>query len=219
MSEKDDVIRATVLTFVRGQKMFTSVDISNYIKKDEGAWIRNREVQDWLHQNRNDPSLFGGYDTQMISVANGSVTAQLYLPQGEDPDTYADRNQRAMSPAEVAAVRTQGKQIVAPGPSTQAAPRTSLKASGTPSDPNIIMVRTISSYERLKIPADLVRRIGWKPGDSVDSTKIKTAGHLPKRLRVNADYRVSIPRSAVNWTGCALKVMLTRNNEVMFDKA
>ena len=85
-----------VTDFCSQNLMFTSVDISNSIKKD-GKWIYNSEVAGWLRRNL----LFRrqSYAKTTISVTNGVAT--LYHPIGADTDEYTDRNQHALTPVEV----------------------------------------------------------------------------------------------------------------------
>lgn len=61
--------------------------------------------------------------------------------------------------------------------------------------------------------------MGYKPGDNVDPSVVKTHSPIPKRLKVNKDYRLSIPRDCVKWGVSPVKVKLKENKEIVFEKA
>ena len=90
-------IKNKVVSFMRDDKMFTSVDIANSIKEDKGkVFIRNREVAEWLRRNimRVTHQIFTFYNSTMITVDNNQK-AYLYHPHYKAADSYLDRDQRA----------------------------------------------------------------------------------------------------------------------------
>jgi hypothetical protein len=207
----DVTIKTKVQEFISQEKMFTSVDIANAVKRD-GIWIKNREVRDWLRANSSDSSLFGDYATTQIQVCGGTATATLYYPMFKDPDEYAERDQVALTPDEVKAIQKQ--RVGQPVPNVT--PDINQVLCST--DDDVQASTVIKTTERIKIPGYMVKKLGWAPGDRIDPAVIKTHRALPSDLYVNADYRVSIPRSVVDWGNDPVKVIL-KENEIVFDKA
>ena len=160
MSNKQ-IIQAKVTEFVTSNKMFTSVDISNEIKK-EGTWISNSEVAAFLKKNRP----FSLYSMSSIPVMNGKRKANLYYPIGADPFDYLDRDQHALTPTEAGLVPGTISPTVIPSPQIQ----TNSPASST----SIVGKKWVISakHRRLRIPARCVVAVGMLPGDEVDYLKI-----------------------------------------------
>ena len=101
-ADEERIIKAAANKFLRGRKMFTSVDIANDVKL-EGTWIRNHVVAGYLRQNVLSiaSELMLMYNQTLISVtlANGDTTdTYLYHPVGTNSSDYTDRNQRALDP-------------------------------------------------------------------------------------------------------------------------
>ena len=100
----DQTISDKVYEAVGKGEMFTSVDIANAIKTD-GTWVRNSEVAHWL---RNWHTFNDGYTVTRIPVTAAdtqqTVSANLYLPQGEDSANYVKVTQPAMTPDEFKAL-------------------------------------------------------------------------------------------------------------------
>ncbi len=239
-------VKDAVREFVQGRKLFTSVDVANEIKK-AGIWKRNRDVARELRDLfSSGDEVFDGYDRCNISVDSDSKTAALYLPCGADPEDYTERNQSALGPvaakqgggyAPTAATSTAAAQapsfpsaakpVSLPGAVTalKRVPRTMTTLQAAQNDisdlldTDIVMSKVIRTKERIKIPAGMIRKIGWKPGQVADMSVIKTHHAVKVGVIVAKDYRVSIPRSSVNWGDKPVKVMLTSNNEIIFDKA
>lgn len=207
----DATIRQKVDEVIKREDMFTSMDISNAIKRD-GIWVRNRETRDWLRANFTDKTIFGDYAASPIKVAGGAVDATLYHPLWKDPSTYTGGDQVPLTPDEVKEI---AKNKVGQ-PNASAAPDISQVLSDTMARADLCFV--VQSTERLKIPGEIIRRLGWSVGDVIDPARIKTSKVLPPNLKVNKDHRVSIPREAVDWGTSPVKVML-KNGEVVFDKA
>jgi len=203
-------IKAKVQEYISKEEMFTSVDIANAIKRD-GIWVRVKEVRDWLHANSNDQTLFGDYGQSTIDVCGGKAQATLYHPAFKDPNEYVARDQVSLTPDEVKDIQKK----VAGTTNASATPDITAVFDNT-STPDLSVV--IKSKERIKIPGEITRKLGLKPGDRVDPALIKTHTVITKDLYVNSDYRISIPRSSVNWAPSPVKVML-KSGEVVFDKA
>jgi hypothetical protein len=235
-------VRAAVLEFAAAKKQFTSVDIANEVKKT-GKWIRNREVAAELRNLfTTGDTAFDGYDSGRIPVDSGSKTATLYLPCGSDPQDYKDRDQKALGPtARPNFPHLQQGHTAPSAPAPQATratpaksvgkgiikrvPRKSMKTQAAGKvdvadvlSTDIIMSKVITTKERIKIPGPMIRKLGWVPGQPVDLSRIKTHNELPVGVVVAKDYRVSIPRAAVNWGHGPVKVILTSKNDIIFDK-
>lgn len=231
-------VKAAVQEFTAAKKQFTSVDIANEVKKT-GKWIRNRDVAAELRALIGGDSVFDGYDTCRIPVDAGSKTATLYLPCGSDPQDYKDRDQKALGPtARPIFQHLQQSAPVAPAPQAtrpapaksvgkgiKRVPRKSMKTIAADKvdvadvlDTDIVMSKVIKTQERIKIPGPMIRKLGWVPGQPADLSRIKTHNALPVGVVVAKDYRVSIPRAAVNWGRGPVKVMLTSKNDIIFDK-
>ncbi len=77
-----DIIKSFLNDFIKDQKIFTSVDLSNKIKQ-EGIWISNTEVANELKDIFNNEDIFDGYATQrtVLEDNNGTrVNALVYYP-------------------------------------------------------------------------------------------------------------------------------------------
>lgn len=182
--------------FIKNQDAFTSVDIGNAVKKD-GAWIRNRDIANWLRKNFQDQN----YQRSNITV-EGNRAATLYHPDFMDAENYEDTEQQAIS-------FNQFKQMF-PKATTQnqttqnQTPRVSSKPASQPSSKS---KRISTSNKRIRIPAVIVRQLGWKPGDLVDSLKIVTQyGCTSRKHRVHKDGRVHIHVGAIDKTQDNFKV-------------
>jgi len=214
-AQRDSLIEEVVTQFIEDEEMFTSVDIANTIKK-EGIWIRNIEVRDWLRENADDADIFGDYEYGPILVCNGARHATVYYPSYRNPQEYEPTNQKALTPSEVEAIHRSRH----PGTNTPTAKDSDGKAVDLLDLlDDVEMERVIASSERIKIPGAMIRKLGYKPGDTVDPSIIKTHSPIPKRLKVNKDYRLSIPRTCVNWSNNPIKVKLKENKEIIFEKA
>jgi len=204
---KEKLIQNKVETFVKNEKMFTSVDIANAVKND-GEWVRNIEVASWLRENFYKQDIFLEYRTEPIDVCNGSRSATLYLPEWADSDNYGNRDQTPLTPGDVNNIKNRIK-----------------KDSTTPdivdmlNDNKAVMSKVIRSTERIKIPGAMIKKLGYAPGDKVPPDVVRAHNNIPGRLIVNKDYRFSIPRSSVKWGSDPVKVILTDDNKITFEKA
>lgn len=215
---KQDLIQTKVEEYVSKEEMFTSVDISNAIKED-GEWISNRDVRDWLKSNFHSDPIFSNYCRTGISVCNDSVAATLYHPAYKLAEDYEPRNQHALTPSEVDAIKR--AKSAQPAKSTADIVQilsTSNNSTSTSGSKQVGLVRIIRSVERIKIPGAIIKKLGYQPGDRVDPSKIKTDKPIPGRLIVNKDYRFSIPRSCVGWDHQPVKVLIKRD-KIVFEKA
>jgi len=198
----NDVIAAKVDEFIKEEVMFTSVSITRALQND-GVDIRNSPVRDWLRKAyRAGDSVFSDYDQTTIEVCGGKHQAFLYHPCWKDPDDFKDRN--------IQLKRSVTTQKPSRAPTQSVAP----PASGSKN----ALARVITSTERIKIPGAIIRKLGWQPGDKIDPDFIDVHEELPTNLYVNKDYRVSIPRNCVNWSGSPVKVDY-KNGKVVFEKA
>jgi len=217
-----------VTEFIKEDKMFTSVDIANAVKS-EGLWVRNTEVRDWLQENFSNKTLFGTYVISQISVCNGSSMASLYHPALLNPSDYVDRDQRPLTPDEVRAIAKAKvgtikdsavpdlNKILDKSNDTEDDEDEDTN-QGTTSAKPVQMSTILTSVERLKIPGAMIRALGWVPGQIVDPALILTTKVLSGTLVVSADYRVSIPRSAVPW-GKSPVIVILKDGKIHFKKA
>jgi len=127
----NNTIKAKVVEFITAQKMFTSVNIGNAIKKD-GTWIANHDVAEWLRSNFDtvNKEIGDSYTSTSIPVNNDTERATLYYPFFADPINYNDRNAQATTPDEFE--KDHGYKSIDP----QAQPKTSQCPAGSmPSTP------------------------------------------------------------------------------------
>ena len=110
--DKNQVIKEAVKKFVKNEKLFTSVDIGNAIKKEILSMeIRNREVRDWLRSNIVADEVLKDYVQEPIDVCNGTRMATLYRPHWKDSSEYMgpDRDQTALTPADIDVLKDNAK--------------------------------------------------------------------------------------------------------------
>lgn len=95
----DDKIEAVVTEYIHAGRMFTSVDVSDEVKK-RGTFVRNRDVASWLRSNVTN------YSRSTINVVRAedgvSVNATLYHPYGDDPMQYHTTSQKPITPTDFA---------------------------------------------------------------------------------------------------------------------
>lgn len=204
---KKDLIKRTVFALVEKNSLFTSVDISQEIKKS-GTFIPNREVTSWLKSNfasfveetknrtmftdPNIPHTMANYVTETIAVSSptaGNTNATLYLPDWATEDYYTDRGQVPLKPEDV-------KKL-----SNPVVPKDPMDIKDLMDQDVPLVSIKISSDERIKIPSSITRKLGWGYGTVIDDEKaklLKTDKPLPRGLRVNKDLRISIPRDVIN---------------------
>lgn len=207
-----------VTEFIKEDKMFTSVDIANAVKAD-GLWVRNREVREWLQENFTDKTIFSNYVISQIKVCNNSTFASLYHPVLIDPNSYINRDLHPLTPDEVKAIAKAKLGTI----KDSAAPdiKNMLKDPSSydeEDEEDVEMSIVIRSLQRIKIPGSMIRAIGWVPQQTIDPALILTTNVISGDLKVNDDYRVSIPRSAVPWGTDPVLVML-KGKKIHFEKA
>jgi hypothetical protein len=214
--EYEATVLQKIQEFVDSNKMFTSVDIANAVKL-EGLWVRNRHVRDWVISHFNDKEIFHDYVVSQIHVCGGSSLATLYHPGLSDPNDYLDRDQKPLTPDEVKQIQKDKKGSL----KDNAADIKNIlekDESEEEDDEDIEMSVVLRSVERLKIPGAMIRKLGWIPGQNVDPALLLTSGYIPSNLKVNDDYRVSIPRSTVSWGTSPVRVVL-KSGKIHFEKA
>jgi len=149
---------------------FTSLDVSNLVKREGFSNVRHRNVAEEVRNLYDSGDMDQcSYERTIIDVtlANGSVKqAFLYHHCMTDPDTYNRRSQVAIPPANVPAVATTG----APGYTTTPTPAAPTPAPATPAaaaTPAPVQARNQKGDCRLEVPASWVRELGWADGDVV----------------------------------------------------
>jgi hypothetical protein len=191
----NQIIESKFKEFVAKSVLFTSVDISNSIKKD-GTWVRNSEVAHWLRSNA--IQIATNYTTTQIEVCQGKHTATLYYPSGANPDDYKDRDQIAQPP-------------IVP------VPNTSVSNIPTKLATNKIKIRP-DGKARLRIPASFVKELGWNPGDKVEKDRILANNEdISEDLIVHSDGRIAFSRKCVAW-GDGPVIIFIDNNRLCFEK-
>lgn len=102
-NEKEIILRSVISAFCVSEKMFTSVEIANHVKR-LGVWLRNRDVSKILHESVEEIGKMVGvnYQSELILVdKNGrNFGATVYYPYGFDADDYYARDLRAITPDE-----------------------------------------------------------------------------------------------------------------------
>lgn len=98
VDEKDKLISKVVEAFMSNDGMFSSVDISNHIKKELKTWIKNTEVSTYLRKYSIEVHKLDKTITIMDSIKN--ISGKLYYIDGADPKDYTGADQKAMTPAE-----------------------------------------------------------------------------------------------------------------------
>lgn len=212
--------------FVSESEMFTSVDIGNAIKKKYlNMDVRNRDVAQWLRENAKTSQIMQDYDSVVISVNDGNNQATLYYPHWTDPEDYTTINQKAFGPNDIDNIKkdiTGSSDIDEDRDENSMVDITDVFDDGDQYDPDgtgVKIKRKLKSIERIHIPGDITRALGWNPGDTVDISKIRIhKGKLNNNLKVHYDGRVSIPRRCVGYGTEAIEVIL-KGNEVYFEKA
>lgn len=206
--DKAIVIKEMVQKFVNDEKMFTSVDIGNAIKKETLSMdIRNRDVRDWLKANLNTDPILQDYKSDFITIGNGSVVATLYRPHWKDSEDYKDRDQKAFGPNDL-------KSSTTPAP----APGAPVTIGSIITAANII--KKCRYKRRIQISGAITRALGWVPGQKVDLDKVKIhTGTLKPGLTVWHDGRFSIPRNTVGYGQDPVKIVLKDDDCIYFEKA
>jgi hypothetical protein len=219
----DKVIRAKVEEFVGKQLMFTSVDISNAIKRD-GTWVRNSEVSSWLHRNFNDVNDSRGADyiQAQVSVLNNTVTALLYLHVTHNVDSYTNRDLVAMTPDQFK--RLHGYDPLNPPISTTGSTTSSTPAGTTTVKSPAVPAKKIKTVGdklkvahgcfliqefksgRIRVPATLVKAVGMRPGCKVNFKKLDVnTAKISSPLKVHDDGRISLPRTCIEVDSTSVK--------------
>jgi len=218
------LVESIVRDFIAKGQLFTSVNISNHIKKEKKTWIKNSEIASWLRQNIG--SLSSYYCTTSIDVANGQGTtkANLYHPANVDPSCYTDVNLHAMTPDEFKQLHNidpfTGQTIAQASQTVQ----TALHQSATiVTQSKVIQQKPviIRDVYRIRVPAKMISAIGLKRGDFVKADKFVTTITIPAKLRVHKDGRLSIPRTCIKFNGKSIgtrpvKVFI-RDNKIGFE--
>jgi len=170
------IIENKIKDLITNKVLFTSVDVSNAIKQ-EGVWIRNREVAGYLRQYDFTSE---SYQRSNITVANGR-SASLYHPDYADPSNYTKTNQRTITKSEVDKTNPPTLKII-------------------PSIPATTKVHARVVNKRFRIPKKLVEKIGLKPGDKVDISKIDTSlfTKISNKLIVTKDGRINIMSASLD---------------------
>lgn len=186
-------VESKVKSFINDDKMFTSVDVSNAIKRD-GTWISNREVSIFLKGYSLSTS---DYSKTVISVGSGRK-AYLYHPDGVDPSDYANTNARALTPTEAGVA----------APTATAAGVVDL--DDDTDDDDDYLSKTIYLGRRARVPGKFTRIIGLNPGDQVDPSRFQAS--VSSKLKVNKDGRVSVKRDSITDDDAVDQVSISIDN-------
>lgn len=106
-NEKIVMLRAVVSGFVTREQPFTSVEITNHMKKI-AVWIPNRHVAEYLRQNALDIADEYGVDYRVshvrVDTTKGYQTARCYHEKSFCASAYLARDIRAITPDEFEAM-------------------------------------------------------------------------------------------------------------------
>lgn len=86
----NDLVKKEIEILVNKEEMFTSVDISNEIKK-KGIWLSNTETSNIMKDLFNIDSIFDSYANKRLVISDGkgtNVNAIVYYPSDKDPINY-----------------------------------------------------------------------------------------------------------------------------------
>jgi hypothetical protein len=199
------LIQEKVKDFVDSDKMFTSVDIGNAIKKENKTFVQNKAVAGWLRENFGKDQIFKNYSRTLIRVAAGRE-AYVYHPFFADANTYSETNQHALTPQEagIGVVSPKSSFIARSGGAPVQTPTTvqTVISTSTTDDGSV----TITDTDRVRIPAKFVMKLGWKHGDAVDTSKIDGATIPLCDLKVHKDGRIYVARSWLPFGTSPVKV-------------
>ena len=195
----DKVIQNKVEEFIQRQDSFSSVDVQIAIAKDGSNWFRNHDISRWLRKNMGN---YASYKKELIPTDSGERT-YLYFPSFADADNYTKRNQKAIlldefnrkylkptvsNRVSFIASQNTGTSVQSASNNVQTRAPQTQQASSIKQSKHVTI-----SKGRIRIPASIVKQIGWKSGDSVDILKLKTAIPFSAKIRVHKDGRISIP--------------------------
>lgn len=228
MSRENDLIEQKVRDFISQQTMFTSVDIANSIKTD-GIWINNSIVASWLRNNFENINQSTGdnYDSKIIDVANNTHRAFLYFPFFCTPDSYSNTDAVAITPDQFYVLhdyKYTDPQAQPDGPSVQSTTTTTNVPQPSQKTTNVQKVVSIDprtlvgkAQGRIRIPGAIIKALGLSPGDIVASSDKVNIPNLSKKITVQSDYRVSIPRSILSLGNGPVRMAL-RDGKLKIEK-
>jgi len=204
--------------FVSQQKPFTSVNLTNHIKKEKKVWVKNSEVADWLRHNFLISVNDGNFDTTTIGVNDDTDQATLYHPCFMNISSYTDTNLQAITPDEfrqLHGIDPFTGQPVKSGIISVSIPATTVTVKTT-IEPTIIR-----EIKRIHVPTRMIAAIGLQPGDSVKPDRFITTVTVPANLKVHTDGRLSIPRTCIKFNGKSIGTrpvkVFVRDNRIGFE--
>lgn len=176
MSNLRDQVSTVIGELMANEESFTSLDVSNIIKRDYAPHERHRDVakivrEFWassqFDQSEEDPY----YERSLITVTlenGGSAQAFLYHAEGVNPDSYDARTQVALKPTPAQQPTVQNLFNVAINDLTtnSSIPATDSTNSSVPATDSVQTRKQKSDY-RLEIPAAWVRKLGWNDNDTI----------------------------------------------------
>lgn len=185
---ENKIIENKVNEFINNSELFTSIDISNAIKRDS-IWIRNKKVSEFLKNfDFNNVS----YSKKLIDVVNYNKNkkAYVYFPDYSDVSFYTKTNQSTIS--------------------KKTLPNTQLKI--VPQTINKIYKIKCNS-KKIKIPAKIVSFFKNKIGSIFDINNIDTSNFnkISNKIKVNKDGRINIMKSYVNLTSNIISIYIENN--------
>ena len=224
MSKENDLIEQKVKDFISQQSMFTSVDITNSIKTD-GIWINNSIIASWLRNNFESINRSTGdnYCSKIIDVANNTHRAFLYYPFFCTPNSYGNKDAVAITPDKFFNLHNYkytDSEAQPDGQSVQSSSISSPPLSQTISTKVVnINPRTLieKAQDRIRITGAIIKALGLEPGDVVASSDKINIPNLSKKIKVQNDYRVSIPRRLLSLGNGPVRMAL-RDGKLKIDK-
>jgi hypothetical protein len=199
------VIIDKIKSLVDDGELFTSVDVSNAIKRD-GVWIRNKEVAKFL---RTYDFSQHNYNKELINVTSNNIQtkATVYFPDYSDAQHYKLTSQTTIKKHQLPTQKM--LKIVS----------TSNQISNLQTHNAASQFKTykIKCPKKIRVPAKLVRIFNSNPGTQFDISNIDIVcfKNLPSKMKVNKDGRINIATSYLKTKKQEILISIT-NNKISF---
>jgi hypothetical protein len=150
-----------VTAFMNDVTSFTSVDVSNLVKREGFSTARHRAVAQIVRELYESGFMdTSSFERTLIDVtlASGAIKqAFLYHHCMTDPDSYDKRSQIALPPSNVNTSAQTATPVITPV----------VTPAAVPTIANTSAQRRQKGDCRLEIPVSWVRELGWTDGDTI----------------------------------------------------
>lgn len=205
------LVEEAVESRIRNGNLFTTLDISNEIKRKRYA-VRHKAVSEAVRELFTIGAMqTRGYDRVLIEVntEGGEKTTEafLYLPTGKHPSDYAGRVQDALPPLDGSAALDPAGYVPLYPPTLRAQASGKIKGGGRRAGNGGGKRSKFRRDGALPVPRSLVQQAGWNVGDLltlVGSGKTlrlaptSGAATTGKLVKVWADFRVRIAKTKMD---------------------